>query len=278
MKSKTSIYLLMVALVLLVADVYSTYFNFFRHSAIENYQLIPSLIQRTSLPEQASNSRSPIPEQTPTATTSDQIIQTTELPPVNQEKNILLGVPFTSQAPFGNWSDPRQQDGCEEAATLMAVYWAKNLPLNPTIAENEILSIANYERQQYNNYHDTSAPDTVKRIFNGYFNFNRVQVLNITSPDDIIAQLKNGKLVIVPTNGQLLGNPYYTQPGPLEHNLVIKGYDFSAGEFITNDAGTRRGDGYRYKKDTLWQAIRDYPTGDKEPIIEIIKDMIVVSK
>jgi len=196
----------------------------------------------------------------------------------DETKNILLDVPFTSQAPFGNWRDPRQQSACEEASALMAVYWAGQKKLTPAIALKEIIASANYERKKYNNYYDTSAPDTVKRIFNGYFSFTNAEVKNIKSADDIIAELKNDKLVIAPANGQKLGNPYYTQPGPPEHNLVIKGFDFTTNEFITNDAGTRRGNGYRYKKDILWQALRDYPTGRREPIKKIIKDMIVVSK
>ncbi len=192
-------------------------------------------------------------------------------------KNILLNVPFTSQAPFGNWRDPIEQNGCEEASALMAVYWARQKKLTPAIALKEIIASSNYEQKKYNNYYDTSAPDTVKRIFNGYFNFTNAEVKNIESADDIITELSNGKLVIAPANGQKLGNPHYTRPGPLEHNLVIKGFDFTTNEFITNDAGTRRGNGYRYKKDVLWQALRDYPTGRREPIKKIIKDMIVIS-
>ena len=67
-------------------------------------------------------------------------------------------------------------------------------------------------------------------------------------------------------------------PGPERHNLVIRGYDPTNGEFITNDNGTKRGEAYRYKSDVLISAIRDYPTGDRNPITEIRRAMIVVRK
>ena len=85
-------------------------------------------------------------------------------------------------------------------------------------------------------------------------------------------------MVLVPTNGQALGNPYYRPPGPERHYLVIKGYDSRTEEFITNDPGTKRGQDYRYKQDVLFKAIRDYSSGYHEPIKDIRKVMIVVEK
>jgi hypothetical protein len=40
--------------------------------------------------------------------------------------NINISVPFTSQAPLGQWKDERQQDGCEEASAAMAMAWVGN--------------------------------------------------------------------------------------------------------------------------------------------------------
>ncbi len=40
-------------------------------------------------------------------------------------KDVLLDIPFTPQAPFGEWSNPIYQDGCEEAVRLIAVRWAR---------------------------------------------------------------------------------------------------------------------------------------------------------
>lgn len=189
---------------------------------------------------------------------------------------ILLNIPFTAQAPFARWSDSRQQDGCEEASAVMIMFWLNKKFLTKAQAEKEIIAISNFEQKNYKNYHDTSALDTVKRIFNGYYKSKNAEVKNVKNIDDIIKELQAGHSVIVPVNGQVLKNPYYTQPGPERHNLVIRGYDFKTKEFITNDSGTRRGEQYRYLANVLFNALRDYPTGYKKPIAEIKKTMIVI--
>jgi len=79
-------------------------------------------------------------------------------------------------------------------------------------------------------------------------------------------------------NGQKLKNPFFTPPGPLEHMIVIIGYDYQTNEFITNDSGTKHGQNYRYKENILFEALRDYPTGNHKPIIDIQKNIIIVQK
>jgi len=193
-----------------------------------------------------------------------------------KEKIILLDIPFTAQAPLANWHDPRQQDACEEASSLIVMSWVKHQLLTKNQALKEILAMADYEQRQYNNYHDTSALDTVKRLFNGYYHYDGAEVKDIKSKQDIISELKRGNAVIVPVNGQKLNNPYYTRPGPERHMLVIRGYDPNTDEFITNDVGTRRGEKYRYPAKIIENALRDYLTGKKEPIKQIKKTMIVI--
>src|SRR3989344_4812592 len=153
----------------------------------------------------------------------------TPTPTVQVRKSfVLLNMPFTSQAPNGEWSDPRHQDGCEEAAALMAAEWSKcNSNCNrieKNYAAREIEKIWEWEVENYGS--------------------------GVT--------------------------PNYTAPGPERHMILIRGYDDETGEFITNDAGTRRGEKYRYKYRTLFNAIRDYPTGDHIPITGVDKKMIVV--
>jgi len=78
--------------------------------------------------------------------------------------------------------------------------------------------------------------------------------------EDIKRQLVAGRPVIVPSAGRLLGNPFYNQPGPIYHMLVLRGYTKT--KFITNDPGTRRGEGYQYSFDVVMQAMRDWNNGD----------------
>jgi uncharacterized protein YvpB len=214
-------------------------------------------------------------------------LKTGETLPENKEKEvaaqlkskILMVVPFTSQAPTFEWDNPVFQDGCEETAALMAVAWVKGESLGTkNQVKEKLIAIADWQEKNYGDFRDTSAEDTVVRIFKGYFGYDKVEAKTIKSLEEIKTELNKGNLVIVPTNGQALENPYYTPPGPERHNLVIIGYDDSKDEFITNDSGTRMGAGYVYNQNILWQAIRDYPTGDQAPIEGVKKTMLVVGK
>ncbi|OGZ35899.1 MAG: hypothetical protein A2V60_01170 [Candidatus Portnoybacteria bacterium RIFCSPHIGHO2_01_FULL_39_19] len=191
---------------------------------------------------------------------------------------LLLDVPFLAQAPFGQWSDPIYQNACEEAALLMAILWINGIKsISKEEATLELKKFADFEIEKYSNFYDHSMADT-GQLMRDYFGYDNIEYRENIVAEDIINQLLNGNLVIVPINGQILKNPFYTPPGPVEHMLLIIGYDWTTEEFITNDAGTRQGEKYRYNQAVLWEAIRDYPTGYKEPITEINKVMLVIKK
>ncbi len=188
-------------------------------------------------------------------------------------------VPFTVQAPLGEWNDPKQQDACEEAALLMAIKWARNESFtSPQQAKDEILKIADFQTEKYGDSRDTSAKDSLERIAKGYFNFDKATLKEDISSDDIIRELYKGNLVITPMNGQAMNNPHFTAPGPERHMVLIIGYDSETNEFITNDAGIAPGKNYHYPVDVFYNAIRDYETGYHVPIEDIRKNMIVIQK
>lgn len=174
-------------------------------------------------------------------------------------------VPFSSQAPLGGWSDPRQQDACEEASSLMAMAWVKGITgRDKNQWLEEILKLSDFQKEKYGEYRDASVEDIVTRIFIDYFSYEKVFIKEALSAESIILELEAGNLVIIPTNGQALKNPNFTAPGPERHMLVVKGYDYESKEFITNDPGTRNGADYRYEKELLFKAIRNYKTGYHE--------------
>jgi hypothetical protein len=188
------------------------------------------------------------------------------------------GLSFSAQAPFGDWKDPIQQDGCEEASVLTAVYWAQGKSFTKAEALELIKKISAYEIEKYGSSRDTSAEDTENRLIRGYFNYANSQVKIVNNINDIITWLHSGNLVIVPANGQKMNNPNFTAPGPDRHMVVIRGYDVARDEFITNDVGTRQGENYHYPSSILFSAIRDYPTGDHLPIENVSKNAILVWK
>jgi hypothetical protein len=214
---------------------------------------------------------------TPTQTKSISKPTATNKP--NQPTTVLLEVPFAAQAPFGEWSDPRQQDGCEEASSLMAVRWALGADIaSKQEAKDQIIKANEWQVQNYGSAIDTSVQDTADRIIKTYYGWQKLETKSIESPQEIIQEITAGHLVVLPVNGQILGNPFYTQPGPERHMLVVIGYDPNKLEFITNDPGTRQGKSFRYSVNVLWSSIRDYPTGNHEPITKVNKNMIVVTR
>lgn len=189
----------------------------------------------------------------------------------------LPNVPFTSQAPTGEWKNGRFQNGCEEAAVLMAMRWVQGKKtLSKKQAKNEILAMAEYQEKTYDSSVDTSAQDTTNLLFKEYYGYSGTEVRYEITKKDIRAELERGNLVITPMNGRKLKNPFFKRPGPLTHMLLILGYDAEKKEFITHDPGTRHGKLFRYKESVLTSALRDYPTGDHLPITASPRTMIVV--
>jgi hypothetical protein len=175
----------------------------------------------------------------------------------------LLKVPFTSQAPFADWQPPFNET-CEEAAIVMAVYWLNNKPLTPAIAKGEILDLVDYQKKNYGDYIDTTAAETA-RLANDFYQINNFKIKEKATINDIISELAKGNLVIAPMAGRKLANPYFRQPGPIYHMLLFVGYDKKKAQFITNDAGTKRGEGFRYSFKNIESSLADWDKEKKEP-------------
>ncbi|MBI2122241.1 MAG: C39 family peptidase [Candidatus Sungbacteria bacterium] len=186
---------------------------------------------------------------------------------------VVLPVPFTVQAPFGNWSSP-WQDFCEEASVVMVAHYLWKLPLTPKFADAEMQLIKTYETYVFGRYKDTSAEETTQ-ILRNLYGFKEARVLYDPRLADIKRELSGGNPLIVPVAGRLLGNPYFRPPGPLYHMLVIKGFDDAREVFITNDPGTRRGENLEYPQKKLFEAIHDWNGGD---VTRGKRAMIVIGK
>lgn len=240
-----------------------------------------------------SQSRPPVispvdntPTTTPTSTPlepDEEVVEIptkpTSTPPVAElPTKVLLDVPFTPQAPLGDWADPRQQDGCEEASVVMAWKWANGRTLTRQEALEEITSMSNWEENQYGSYRDTSAEDTYTRLLKEFYGYKGGRVEYDITLDDVKRELAAGNVLIIPFDGQILSNPNFLNGGPERHMLVVIGYDDTKGQIITNDPGTRLGQGFTYSYRNFEASLRDYETGDHEPIVGRRTVMIVVEK
>lgn len=187
----------------------------------------------------------------------------------------ILNVPFLCQAPSGDWREP-YQDACEEASIIMAMHFVKGGRLDKTIGKKEILELVKFQIKHYGGHFDLTAEQSIA-LMNDYYNFKDARLIDVNGKEDIINEVASGNIVIVPAAGKLLRNKYYTPPGPGYHYLLIKGYDDEKDKFITNDPGTKRGEGLSYKYNVLLNAVHDW-TGKKQTIEKGRKIGMVISR
>lgn len=188
---------------------------------------------------------------------------------------ISLPVPFTPQAPTGNW-DTLHNEACEEAVAIMShAYFSGNTSttLTPIYVEAEIKKLTEWQDKNFGYHLDSTSEETAKMITEVY-NLNTKVIAGID--ETIIKQaLSENNLVLISTDGRLLGNPNYKQPGPPHHMLVIRGYNEKS--FVTNDSGTKRGLNYIYSYTKLYNASGDWNHNTKK-VDTVNKKMIIVSK
>ena len=102
-------------------------------------------------------------------------------------------VPFTSQAPYGDW-DELHQEACEEASMIMVNSFFNDEILSPHTADQQIMSLDKWEKN--NGYSvDLSAEET-SAILENYFQL-KVTLITDFSVERIKKELIAGNLIIV---------------------------------------------------------------------------------
>lgn len=195
--------------------------------------------------------------------------------PVARPFSVQLEVPFTAQAPTANW-DELHNEACEEASVIMAWAYFNNITsLPPLTVEAEISKLTEWQQTNYGYYLSITTPETARMAEDVYGLDTEIKTFSFQAIKEALAE---DKLVILPAQGQLLGNPNFTAPGPPYHMLVITGYYTKNGidYFVTNDPGTRRGENYTYTAEVIETATGNYSHATK--LVDTSeKDIIIVS-
>jgi hypothetical protein len=188
-------------------------------------------------------------------TGSDSDVSTSDIPISDH-----LLVPFTSQAPKGNWEMP-YQEACEEASLLMVLgyYKGDEGSYASSTADQKILDLVSFEEEQFGLGPDLTVAQAA-RVIEAYDSSIQADVVEVKDADQIKRFIADGVPVIVPADGKALKNPNFRNGGPVYHMLVITGYEGK--RFITNDPGTRKGYDYIYDANVLMGAIHDWNEGD----------------
>jgi len=181
--------------------------------------------------------------------------------PASLPESFDLAVPFTSQAPNAVW-DAVHEEACEEASLYMVHAFYEGVgggKIAAVKAEQRIQEMVAFEIKTFGFFEDTTAEQTAQ-IARDLYGYEKTEILVDPSVEDLKWHVAAGRPVIIPAAGRLLGNPFYKAPGPLYHMLVLRG--FTKTKFITNDPGTRRGEGFQYEIKTIMEAMHDWNSGD----------------
>lgn len=176
----------------------------------------------------------------------------------NLPKEYNLAIPFTSQAPEADWSQP-WQDACEEATVLMLDAYYKDYNISTLFAKDEIQKIVDWEQEK--KWGRSIEVEKIVELIRWY-TATEAKVINNPNVEQIKELVAGGSPVFVVAHGKTLDNPYFTDGGPDYHTLIIRGYTDT--HFITNDPGTSRGENFKYTYENLMNAIHDYNDGDVE--------------
>ena len=187
--------------------------------------------------------------------TNTNVLNTNTAVVIPPEYNLV--VPFTTQSPLAEWTE-QDNESCEEAAAVMVHYYWQEKTFTKEVAKEELQKIVDFENEHYGKYKDTTAEETAQLI-KDMWGYEKVEVRYEVTIEEIKKEVLAGRPVILPSAGRMLGNPNFRSPGPLYHMLVVRGW--TKDEIITNDPGTRKGEGYRYSPEVLLNAVHDWNDG-----------------
>ncbi len=232
---KRNLYILIGTLIIVIAVGYFINKKYYSTShTASSPEISPSAILSTP---------SPTPKESPAPTAQS-------LP----NSYLIKNFPFQPQAPFANW-DQLHDEACEEAAVILVQWWQEGKSsISAQTMDDEILKMVDWEIKNWGSHKDLTVKETAE-MAKGFYNLTLTAKYDITI-DNIKKEVSQDHPVIVPTAGRLLGNPYFRQPGPIYHMLVVIGY--SGNNIIVQDIGTKRGEHYQYNQKVLFNAIHDW--------------------
>ena len=191
---------------------------------------------------------------------------------------LLLQVPYTTQAPLGNWA--QHQESCEEATlSMLAAYWERDpsVVIDPSAADATIAALVSWQVQHWGSEDDLT--DTrLGELAKQYYGYGYRIVPN--DPQVVREQLAAGRPLIAGVRTHGLGNPnypgysnHYEQAGwSVSHFVLVIGYD-SDGVWL-NDAGITKGRGYHISWAQLTHAIDDlnqnYPALNQGQVLLVV--------
>lgn len=214
-------------------------------------QVAPPKVAHLATPPPAM----PTPSATPAAAATP-VPTPTPLPP----SVLIPNVPYTVQAPDGDW-DAAHQEYCEAAAvTMVGLYYrGATFPGNviPAATANaDMAQVVAWERATWPGQLNLSLQEVAQDGAHFYGLTSTVVPLDLTA---IQRYLAGGQPVIIPVMthggpGGTMINPHYGTED-VYHVIVLIGYNAAQGIVYTNDAGISQGQDLAYSWTTLQTAV-----------------------
>ena len=176
-------------------------------------------------------------------------------------EHLLLQVPYTTQAPIGNWA--QRQHTCEEAnLAMLSAYWQHDpsVVIDTQRADATISALVSWQVQQWGSKDDLT-PTRLGELAKQYYGYGYMLVPN--DPQVVREQIAAGHPLIAGVRTHGLGNANYPgysnhfeeQGWSVSHYVLVIGYD-TDGVWL-NDPGITKGRGYHITWAQLAHAIDD---------------------
>jgi len=168
---------------------------------------------------------------------------------------VHIHAPYYSQAPDGNRNLPWSML-CSEANLALAAYAVQWIPLSKEQFKEDILAMIPIQEKAFGTYFSIPMRDLKSLYDTMYPDAGNAWILENPSLEDIKSELAQGNLIIAPTAGKLLENPFFINGWPRFHTILIIWYDDRY--FYTNEVGMSNGANYRYTHETVMHAMHDF--------------------
>ncbi|HEV1997423.1 MAG TPA: C39 family peptidase [Candidatus Dormibacteraeota bacterium] len=162
----------------------------------------------------------------------------------------ILTVPYTVQAPNGNWKV--FENACEEASALMYHDFLEGdgrAQLPPAEVDLQLRAMEGWQVINWGADRDLTLERT-GQFAQAYWGYH-YQVITLTE-QSVREAIAAGHPVIIPVMTHSLQNPHYG-PHTVYHELLIKGYTSTGA--VTNDPGVQEGKDWFYSWPILFGAV-----------------------
>jgi uncharacterized protein YvpB len=200
---------------------------------------------------------------------NDQKSDTAESLSVNTEpdslkaKITLLGVPYVSEAPEGNWTGD-WVNACEEATIAMVDGFYKNKSTISILeAKTTLQRLFDEQNILYGNSKNADAKQILELITR-YASF-KAKIKENPTIDELKNEIDSGRPVISLHRGFDLSNPNipFSPIKSSYHTIVLLGYDDANRQFITHDPGDDKdGENHKYSYSAFMNSLHNYNSKD----------------